>query len=130
MITSGTEDGSSTVGGTGPPNLGPTCLRVYEVGPNRVPDGGMPDDEFLGQGGTDASGNFSIMLNRPLKTGDVIFAIDVCDPYTPEDPFVGPVQLVTGVAPAPALSPGAFAVALMMLGLIAFAALARRRGQL
>ena len=127
VVTGGTTDGSDTGTGDGPPNLGPTCLRVYEVGPNHVPDGGMPDDEFLGQGGTDGSGHFSIMLNRKLVTGDVIFVIDVCDPFSPGDPFVGPTQVVTGTAPAPALSPGGLAGALILLSLIGLIGLLRRQ---
>ena len=47
-IGGGDEPGSNQVTGTGPPDLGPTCPKVYEVGPNRVPDGGTGDDELLG----------------------------------------------------------------------------------
>ena len=122
-ITGGDEPGSNEVTGTGPPNRDPDCLKVYEVGPNRVPDGGAPDDVLLGSGGTDANGNFTIMLSRPLKSGDIIFIVDTCA----MPPTSGPLDLITGAAPAPALSPALLAVALAMLSLIALAGVRRRR---
>jgi hypothetical protein len=122
-ITGGDEPGSTEVTGTGPLNRDPDCLKVFEVGPNRGPDGGTGDDEFLGGGGTDAEGNYSIMLNRPLKTGDSIFIVDTCA----ELPTSSPVDLITGAAPAPALSPALLAVALVMLSLIALLGLRHRR---
>lgn len=125
VIKSGDDPGSTTVGGMGRPNLPPTCLRVYEIGPNGVPDNGMPDDEFLGQGGTDANGNFSIMLNRPLMDTDVIFVIDVCPPFSPGDPLVGPVALVVAPAPAPVLSRELLLFAVLMLASIALFAIRR-----
>ena len=96
-VGGGDEPGSKEVTGTGPPNRDPGCLKVYEVGANRVPDGGNPDDMLLGSGGTDANGNFSIMLSRPLKSGDVIFIVDTCA----SPPTSGPVDLITGAAPGP-----------------------------
>ena len=122
-IGGGDEPGSNEVTGTGPPNLGPECLKVYEVGPNRVPNGGSPDDVLLGSGGTDTNGNYSIMLNRPLKAGDVIFIVDTCA----MPPASGPLDLIGGAAPAPALSPALLAVALAMLSLIALAGTRRRQ---
>ena len=122
-ITGGDDPGSNEVTGTGSPDRDPGCLEVYEVGPNRVPDGGTGDDELLGSGGTDASGNFSIMLNRPLKRGDVIFIVDTCA----VPPLSGPVDLITGAAPAPTLSPALLLVALVMLGMIALVGLRQRR---
>ncbi len=122
-IGGGDEPGSNEVTGTGPPDLGPECLKVYEVGPNRVPDGGGPDDVLLGTGGTDANGNYAIGLNRPLKAGDVIFIVDTCA----IPPASGPLDLITGAAPAPALSPALLAVALAMLSLIALTGTRRRQ---
>ena len=122
-IGGGDVPGSNEVTGTGPPNLGPTCLKVYEVGPNRVPDGGGPDDVLLGNGGTDANGNYSIMLTRPLKAGDVIFIVDTCA----MPPASGPLDLITGAAAAPALSPALLAVALATLSLIALIGTRRRQ---
>lgn len=125
-LIKGGEPGSGTVTGMGPPNLDPNCLRVYEVGPNGVPDGGAGDDEFLGQGGTDANGNFSIMLVRPLKDGDVIFVIDVCGPFNPDNPLIGPLQLIVAPAPAPALSNELLTFAVALLAAVAFFAMRRR----
>ena len=113
--------------GRGRPGLGPDCLLVFEIGPNRVPDNAQPDDELLGTGTTDASGNFTIELNRPLKDGDVIYVADVCDPFSRANPLIGPSTLIFSPAGAPALSPALTLVALGLLGAIALLALRRRR---
>ena len=88
-----------------------------------MPDGGGPDDVLLGTGGTDANGNYAIGLNRPLKAGDVIFIVDTCA----SPPASGPLDLITGAAPAPTLSPALLAVALAMLSLIALIGMRRRQ---
>lgn len=127
VLEDGAEPGSNQVSGRGRPGLGPDCLRVYEIGDNRVAEAGQGDDELLGMGTTDGSGNFSIVLNRELKDGDVIYVVDVCAPFSPADPLVGPLALVVIPAPAPALSGAATFIALAVLGLVAIVALARRR---
>jgi hypothetical protein len=112
------------VGGRARPNLGPTCLVVYEVGPNGTPDSppGSIDDETLGMGGSDAGGNFVIALVRPLAEGDVIFVVDECaDPI-----LVGPLLLVFAPAPAPALSAPFLVLGLLLLALIASLSIRRR----
>jgi hypothetical protein len=100
---------------------GDTCISIYAVGPNGSPDAppGSVDDELLGSGGTDASGNFvdasdaaGIPLSRGLNTSDRIFAADVCEG------FIGAVVGV--VAPAPTLSAAGLVLlvaALVLLGL-------------
>ncbi len=118
-ITGGATPGSEEVSGQNGPNRGPNCLRVYELGANSVPDNGGPDDEFLGQGGTDANGNFSIMLLRPLAAGDRIYIIDVCSPFDVDTPQVGPIALIFDPAVAPALSWTMLAAALLLLSGIA-----------
>ena len=126
-IIAGAKSGSTSVSGRGRPGLGPDCLLVFEIGPNRVPDNAQPDDELLGTGTTDASGNFTIGLNRPLKDGDVIYVADVCDPFGRANPLIGPSTLIFSPAGAPALSPPLTLVALGLLGAIALLALRRRR---
>jgi hypothetical protein len=114
--------------GRADPNLGPTCLEVYEVGENNMPDmpPGSVDDELLGTGGTDAGGNFTIMLVRPLVPGDQIFVVDVC-----ADPIVvGPAMPVFVPAPAPALSGFFLVVALLVLSGLALSSIRRRRSSL
>jgi hypothetical protein len=125
VIKGGNFPGSTSVTGMGRPNLGPTCMRIYEVGPDGMPDNGQPDDEFLGQGGTDAMGNFTIMLNRPLVDGDMLYALDVCPPFD-DNPLAGPVIDVIGPAPVPALSKELLLIALAMLSAIALLAMRRR----
>ena len=67
--------------------LGDSCISIYSVGANGVPDvpPGSIDDELLGTGGTDVDGNLvdtsdqpGIMLNRPLGAHEQIFAFDSC----------------------------------------------------
>ncbi len=118
-ITGGATPGSEEVTGQNGPNRGPNCLRVYELGANSLPDNGGPDDELLGQGGTDANGNFSIMLLRPLVAGDRIYIIDVCPPFDVDTPQVGPIALIFDPAVAPAMSWTMLAAALLLLSGIA-----------
>ena len=98
-----------------------SCIAIYSVGPNGAPDlpPGSIDDELLGTGGIDASGNFvdatgnlGIPLSRPLALGDALFATDVCQG------LVGQVAVIGAPAPAPALSPTLLAVAAGLLALI------------
>ncbi len=115
--------GSERVFGKGTPNAvpGDSCIAIYSVGPNGAPDQppGSIDDELLGTGGIDASGNFvdatgnlGIPLSRPLVLGDALFATDVCQG------LVGQAAVIGAPAPAPALSPTLLAVAAGLLALI------------
>src|SRR6185436_12925381 len=72
--------------GTVHAKLGDTCIQIYDVGPNGVPDSppGSVDDELLGSGGTDANGSFVDAANQPgipLSRGltGKVFAVDVCE---------------------------------------------------
>jgi hypothetical protein len=114
---------SERVFGQGTPNAvpGDNCIAIYAAGPNGVPDQppGSVDDELLGTGGTDASGNFvdaaenlGIPLSRPLMLGDALFAADACHG------LVGQVAVVGAPATAPALSPAFLALAAALLALI------------
>ncbi len=123
VLDAGLAPGDDTVTGSARPNRGPTCIQIYEVGPNNVIDVPPPDDELLGQGGTDAGGNFTIMLTRPLVTGDVIYAVDVCD----IPPLAGAPVLITGPAAAPLLSSAMVAVSIGILGLVGLLAMGRMR---
>jgi hypothetical protein len=116
-----------TVRGTGRPGLGPDCLRVYEVGDNGLPENGLGDDELLGMGTTDGSGNFAIALSRPLADGDVVYVLDVCPPFAPGNPLAGPLFIVIIAAPAPALSGAALFAAFATLSLVALFALRHSR---
>ena len=126
VIKGGNSAGSTSVTGSGRPSLGPTCIQIWEVGIDGMPDNGQPDDEFLGQGGTDAMGNFTITLMRPLVDGDHIYALDVCPPFQ-DSPLSGPVVDVLGPAPAPALSKELLLFAIAMLSVIALFAMRRRQ---
>ncbi len=99
--------GQNRVFGLGTPNAKPgdSCIEIFAVGPNKVPDDppGSVDDELIGTGGTDAAGNFvdaseaaGIALVHPLG-GDRIFAFDACNGLR------GATVPVRGQAPA--LSP-------------------------
>ena len=125
----GTAPGPGGVGGTPPVVIGGTrvfgigtvhakpgdsCIQIFSVGPNGVPDNppGSVDDELLGTGGTDLSGSFvdaanqlGIPLSRPVA-GE-IFAFDACEN------LAGAV--VRARAPVPVLSTTALALTAALL---------------
>lgn len=118
---SGVAPGSTRVFGVGTPNAipGNTCIAIYAVGPNGVPDHppGSVDDVLLGTGGTNANGLFvdttgnpGIPLSSPLSLGERIFAADVCQG------LAGQVTTVSRPTTAPTLSPVAL---VLMVGLLA-----------
>ncbi len=130
-IESGAEPGSTSVCGRGRLDLPPECIEIYAVGPDRQPDDppGSNDDVLLSTipntGGTDANGNYCILLNRPLEGGDAIFAVDLCaDP-----PLIGPAVIVFTPATAPAMSDTMLAAALAMLALVGWLAFRARAAQ-
>lgn len=117
----GVAPGSTRVFGMGTPNAIPdnTCIAVFAVGANGVPDHppGSVDDVLLGTGGTDANGLFvdaagnpGIALSPPLWRGERIFVADVCQG------LVGEVATVSIPTAAPTLSPVAL---VLMVGLLA-----------
>ncbi len=86
----GLPEGTTRVFGLGTPNAKPgdSCIEIYLVGSNHVPDDppGSVDDQLIGTGGTDAAGNFvdgsdvpGIALTRPLGAGERLFAFDACN---------------------------------------------------
>jgi hypothetical protein len=104
---------------------GDSCIQIYSVGANGVPDNppGSVDDELLGTGGTDATGSFvdateqpGIGLSRALGAEERLFAVDAC------------ANLVGAVArarvPAPALSTAAL---VLTAALLLFAGVRRQR---
>lgn len=117
---SGVFPGSTRVFGMGMPNAipGNSCILIYAVGTNGVPDDppGSVDDQLLGSGGTntsgifvDAMGNPGIAVSPPLRQGERIFAVDVCQG------LVGQVVTVSAT-----LAPAASTLALtLMAGLLA-----------
>ena len=128
---SGLFAGSRRLFGQGTPNAVPGngCIALYAAGPNGAADqpAGSIDDELLGTGGINASGNFvdaqgsiGIPLSRPLVLGDVLFAVDACQA------LVGPVAVVGAPAPAPALSTPLLLVAAAFLALIGWLGHRRR----
>jgi hypothetical protein len=131
VIISGADPGSTRVFGTAEDNLAQGCILICENGANNSFENCSGDDELLGTGGTNASGqmqDFSgpgIGLSRPLEAGDVVCAYDMCVSLQ-HNCFA-----VIGPMPAPALSPHAFLIALMLLGLVGAVSLLqlRRRGR-
>jgi len=126
---SGLIPGSRRVFGMGTPNAipGNSCILIYAVGANGLPDHppGSVDDQLLGTGGTNASGLFvdamgnpGIEITPPLRTGDRIFTVDVCQGV------VGPVETVTAMA-VPLVTSGGFLCIAALLILIAFRQLRR-----
>jgi len=118
----GVTPGSTRVFGMGTPNAipGNTCIAIYAVGPNGVADDppGSVDDELLGTGGTDASGIFvdaegnpGIPVWPPLRQGERIFPVDVCQG------LVGQSARATA-AVAPAASPFGLVLLVGVLALI------------
>ena len=117
----GVGPGTARLFGTGTPNAipGDSCIEIFTVGANGVPDNppGGVDDQLLGTGGTDAAGNFvdtsdasGIPLSQGLRDGERLFAFDACQ---------GLVGTVAGVIlPAPTLSLAGLLVtiAILLLG--------------
>jgi len=99
--------GSQRVRGRARPDLAPDCIRVFDSGPNGIPEAGAGDDQLLGSGGTDSSGAFvdleglGIGLSRPLRSAELIYAVDGCF----QGSLVGPTAAVTSPTGAPLLSP-------------------------
>ena len=125
----GLVDSTTRVFGLGTPNAKPgdSCIEIYSVGSNNVPDDppGSVDDQLIGTGGTDAAGNFvdgsdapGIALTRRLGSGERVFAFDACNDLRG--------ATISVRAPAPALSPSLFIVVAGMLGLLGFRRLSRR----
>ncbi|MBI1818536.1 MAG: hypothetical protein HYR72_26425 [Deltaproteobacteria bacterium] len=125
---SGVFPGSTRVFGMGTPNAVPgnSCILIYAVGPNGVPDSppGSVDDPLLGTGGTNASGLFVDAMGNPgiavsprLRQGERIFAVDVCQGR------VGQVVTVS-TTPVPAASTLGLA---LMIGVLALMGLRARR---
>jgi hypothetical protein len=121
--------GNRRVFGSGTPGAKPndSCILIYEVGPNGSPDTppGSVDDELLGTGGTDATGNFvdntemsGIPLSRPLRFGDAVFAYDACEGRQS--------AVVAVIVPAPTLSAAGLCAAIGLLMTVAFVALRRK----
>ena len=121
-VGSGLFPGSKRVFGMGTPNAVPdnSCIAIYAVGPNGVPDHppGSIDDQLLGTGGVNASGLFvdemgnpGIPLETPLRPRERIFAVDVCQG------LVGQVATVLATQ-APAASTFGLAIMVAMLALI------------
>ncbi len=78
----------------GTPNIPAPFLQIWSSGPNGAAENGTNDDELLGVGGTDASGEFvsspGIAIDRPLRAGEMVYALDLANGLT------GPAALVTG----------------------------------
>jgi hypothetical protein len=121
--------GTDRIFGVGTPEgkPGDSCIQIYLIGPNGVPDNppGSIDDELLGTGGTDAAGNFvdglemaGIPLSHPLGVGDVIFAFDACEALRG--------ATVATAVPAPMLSAAGIALA---IGLLLLVGLVEKRRQ-
>jgi len=110
LIESGVMAGSHQVCGRGRPNLSNGCIEIRRK-----------DGSFLGSGGTDASGLFCISVNPSLEPGDRIFPQDVCSPFSPGDPLVGPIAVVPGPVRVP--TSGAWGLLGLTLALFAVGAL-------
>jgi hypothetical protein len=120
--------GTIRIFGSGTPEgkPGDSCMLIYEVGPNGVPDNppGSVDDMLLGTGGIDAAGNFvdaaenpGIPLSSALAFGDRVFAYDVCEGLRS--------GVLAVIIPAPLLSLAGIAAAMGLLLIVAFIALRR-----
>jgi hypothetical protein len=126
--------GDARAGGTGEPNLADGCILLCTAGSNGQPETSSEagtcegDDVPVGSGGTDSTGAFQsggqpgIPLNPPPTDGDSLCAFDVCTEID------GTCLLIADPAPAPALSSGPLAMALLMLvGLAAMGIVQLRR---
>jgi hypothetical protein len=115
-IVEGVLEGSTRVEGRSRPNLAEGCIRILAGDPG----------ELIGSGGSDGSGRFSIPLVRPLVVGEIVRAVDVCDPFSAEDPLPGGLRRVVASAAVPALSSKSLLIAVIVLGAIASFAFRRR----
>ena len=80
--------------GSGTPNVPFPLLQIWSAGTNGIAEDGGGDDEMLGSGGTDASGEFQsspgIGLSRPLRMGEIVYALDVANGLSgPAAPVIG-----------------------------------------
>jgi hypothetical protein len=112
-IDEGGVAGSSTIRGRSRPDLPMGCIRIL---------GGALFDQLLGSGASDAAGRFSGSLGHPLAPGDRLRVVDVCAPFSEQDPLIGSSLIVTVPALAPALSRQ-----LLVLAVISFVIVARLR---
>jgi hypothetical protein len=126
-ITNGAEPGSTRIFGTADPSLAQGCILICEKSDNNVLENCGGDDEPLGSGGADASGQFveastrGIGLNRPLEEDDVVCAFDQCETMR------GSCVVVRGARPARALSGRALLLSIGLLGMVAWLSLVRSR---
>lgn len=115
----GLVEGITRIFGSGAPNAksADSCIEIYLVGQNGAADDppGSVDDQRIGTGGTDASGNFvdgsdegGIALTRALRDGDRLFAFDACNDVVGATVFLGIAM--------PASSP---VMALLLVGALA-----------
>ena len=81
-------------------------------------------DVEIGQGATDASGQFVIPVSPCLQTGNKIYAVDVCAPPGMQ---MGPVALVPPFLDAPMMSREMLLLLIATLGLIGLLSLSRLR---
>jgi hypothetical protein len=122
QITGGAVDGSSSVRGMSVPNPTPgnDCIRVYDCGANRACGDG--DDTLIGHGSVNAQGKFTIAVFPPLRSGQTIFARDVCNNLD------GPPITVSLGPVAPVLSPPMMLAMVLALAIVgAFGSLGQRR---
>ncbi len=125
--------GAPRAGGTGDPGLADGCILICAAGPNGQSDtsagAGMceGDDVLAGSGGTDPSGAFQsggqpgIPLNPAPENGELLCVFDVCGGVG------GNCLLVSGAAPAPALSGRMLGAAVLLLLALAAVGIVRLR---
>ena len=112
--------------GRGAPNEAPTCIKIYDCGLDKICyQAPGPDDNLIGQGGTNSSGVFTITLTRPLVAGEEIYALDTCEGVPPGQ--LGPIIIVVRPAPAPVMSPAMIVVLAASLSLVGLLGLSRLR---
>ena len=121
IITRGVIDDSRAVTGNGVPNGTPgnNCITIYNCGPNGIC--GDYDDQQIGQGSVDASGNFTIGVSPPLAPGERIYPVDTCNNLT------GPVYTVQSATEAPLMSPALVLMLVATLGIVGLLGLAAAR---
>ncbi len=96
-------EGLRRIFGLGSSNIPFPFLQIWSAGPNGIIENGTNDDELLGVGGSNEAGDFEsspgIALDRPLKMGEVIYALDIAnDLMGPGKPVTGPLALPIGAA--------------------------------